>query len=311
MSASATASDSTGTPPRGRRLLETGLLLGLLTLVGWGVGAHPAFVGVAPHPYLIVVSLVALRYGLLDGVLAAAQATVWLAAAIVLVGGDDGVTGVLWEATVFVSVGVLLGHLADDNLARAERLGQRVRTLEQDMAGLQQRNVVLEEANRELLARATADTPIAGVLARMAQTLATAADEDVYAAIVEMVRDLVGADRVTCYVLEGGMLRARSHAGWEGAPAARPPLPCDGGPLRRVIDSKVTLSVRDLALEGSPTPPGWMMAAPIPDPDAQTVLGVLVVEDLPFQRLNRSNVRLFGVIATWAGLAIRRTTRPP
>ena len=297
--------------PWWRGVGESALLLGILTLAGWAVGAAPGFRGISPNPYVIVVCLMALRYGLRDGLLSAGQATGWLLAMAGVAGLGPSplpleIRAFLWDTLVLGGAGLLLGYLADEHLTREAKLVEQTRQLSEELGGIREQVAVLEEANRELVKRITSETQTIGSLYGMAEKLSVLDLKDLYPGILDLVAEYVGAEKCTLYLVEGDHLVAAGHRGWEGAPADRPTIPLPDGVMGRVVRERLTLSLRDLAIGGTPPPDQWVMATPIVDPEMDRPIGALVVEQLPFQRLNRSNVRVFSVIGKWAGMAIRQ-----
>ena len=297
--------------PWWRGIAESAILLGILTLFGWAVGAQPGFRGVSPNPYVIVVCLMALRYGLRDGLLAAGQAVGWL----LVIGGVQFLAqapypvvtqAFLWDVMVLAGAGLLLGHLADEHLNLEAKLQGRATQLDKQLGSVRDQVGVLEEANRELVKRVTSETQTIGSLYQMAEKLSVLDLEDLYPGILDLVAEYIGAERCTLYLIEGDRLVAAGHRGWEGAPVERPSIPLEDGVMGRVVRERLTLSLRDLAIEGIPPPDQWAMSTPIIDPEGDRAIGALVVEQLPFQRLNRSNVRVLSVIGKWAGMAIRQ-----
>lgn len=289
-------------------MVESAILLGILTLAGWAVGAPPGFRGISPNPYLIVVGLMALRYGSCDGLLAAGLAVLAVAGLPLLGQAPQPLAPLpfLWDVMVLAGAGLLLGHLADEHLGREATLGGQVKQLTEELRGVQEQVKVLDEANRELVKRITSETQTIGSLYGMAEKLSVLALKDLYPGILDLVAEYVGAEKCTLYLLEGDRLVAAGHRGWEGAPADRPAIPLEDGAMGRVVRERLTLSLRDLAIEGTPPPDQWVMATPMIEAEADRAIGALVVEQLPFPRLNRSNVRVFSVIGKWAGMAIRQ-----
>jgi hypothetical protein len=297
--------------PWWRGIAESAILLGILTLFGWAVGAQPGFRGVSPHPYVIVVCLMALRYGLREGLLAAGQAVGWLLA----IGGVQWLApgpspvltqAFLWDVMVLAGVGLLLGHLADGHLTQEAKLQGQTTQLEKELGSTREQVGVLEEANRELVKRVTSETQTIGSLYQMAEKLSVLELEDLYPGVLHLVAEYSGAEKCTLYLIEGDRLVAAGHRGWDGSPAERPSIPLEDRVMGKVIRERLTLSLRDLAIEGMPPPDQWVMSTPIIDPEGDRAIGALVVEQLPFRRLNRSNVRVFSVIGKWAGMALRQ-----
>ena len=295
--------------PWWRGAVESAILLVILTLGGWAVGAQPGFRGVSPSPYVIVVCLMALRYGRRDGLLAAGQAVGWLLAieGVRLLGQAGPVLApgvLLWDVMVLVGAGILLGHLADEHLTREAKLRAQVSELDDELQIVRGRARVMEEANRDLVRRVTGETQTIGRLYGIAEKLSVLDLKDLYPGILDLVAEYIGAEKSTLYLMEGDRLVAAVHRGWEGAPADRPTIPLEDGVMARVVRDRLTLSLRDLAIEGTPPPEQWSMSTPLVHQETDRPIGALVVEQLPFERLNRSNVRVFSVIGRWASMAI-------
>lgn len=290
-------------------LLELGgglLLLAVLDLL-----LRPrdlGFLDVQPNPVLLLVGLVACRYGLREGLVAGIVSAGLVAACIAgrldyaswseLRNLQNYVTPLL-----LVGTGFGLGALRETQRRRAQVLEDRVEALEQELADQAVRFMAATEAKHELERRVADEGASLSSLYAAARAMETLDPEQLYPAITATVRRFLQADACQCYILEGELLRLRAA---EGAAPERSELPPEEGLVGFAIRRGRPASVRDFTLISSLDDlhrANLLMAAPIVG-SVGTLLGCITVTALPFLKLTTTSLDRLGLVADWGARAL-------
>lgn len=308
----------TGTSPGGRRLLvEIVVLYGAMLFVNlllaprqWG------FPGIQPHPYLLVVALIAGRYGLAPGVATALVGCfLYEALGAIHVGSTPLVgappnpldlphSGIL--AAMLIGSGIL-GSLYDALHLELRTTRTNYEDAEARARTLATKNDLLETANRELRSKIMGETQTIESLYEMAQRLTTLQGDALAPAALDLVATQTGAEECHFFLVEGNVLTLMSRRGaGTGQEPPRRSLPTDGLVARALRDRRL-ITVRELGMGESGMPvhsEDPIAAAPLVSPQGDRVLGLITVDRLPFMRFTPQTVRVLGVIADWTARAM-------
>ncbi len=274
----------------------------------------PGFLTVAPHPFWVVVLAIAARYGALPGYAAGvASAAVYLALAVWQAGSfaeaDLLSARVLAEPVLFLLVGASLGELREARKREHLRLARRYDELEENVRDLAQRYLASMELSRELERRIVTQTATVTTLYGAAKALEGLEVEELEPAVLELVASFIEADACSLYLRrEGRFVLAASLPARSGRPEE---LDTSRGLPAVVMAGKRAATVREIVAEVSPMEfrrQRILMAAPLLSEDRE-VMGLLVVEKMPFLRFTPTAVRLFALLADWASSAFQRALR--
>lgn len=308
----APALDGTTTPERRERpawspLLETGLFIGgvLLADAWWGSGDR--FWALEPHPFWLIVLLMAVHYGTPEALLATA------ASSVALLWGNmpsqsldenihDYSVQVLLRPLLWMLASLVLGELrmrqrlqlseALDLLRRAERRVGLLSRSHEDLVGAKDR---LETRLAGQLRTATG-------LFEAARMLETLDPGKVIAGTLDLVSTALHAKAFSLFLLEGdALVLAASH----GSNRARPLVERFGGttPLfQEVVGGQRVVSVSTPAGEALLNGHG-LIAGPLIDPGSGKLVGMLKVEEMSFLEFNLSSLQTFKTLCEWIGAA--------
>lgn len=170
-----------------------------------------------------------------------------------------------------------------------------------------------EQLARETAARgdlerriATQPTSIA-MVCTFAARLASLQTEEAYAEILEVVHRLIEAEACAIYLFGQGELRLKVGKP-EAAPGRPHSIASSDTLLSRAVRERQVVTIRDAALSAGRSMPArpesrLVMAGPLLGPDGQ-ILGVIVIERLPFAKFTPAAVRLFELILDWTARAL-------
>lgn len=326
-------------PKPGRRAiayLELFLIVGVLLAVDYLVEPLDGFGAVNPNPYWIPILLLAVQYGVFEGLIAAVVCT----AAALLSSVDPVFYQTLMDsgpaAAFDRSVGGTFETFSNEDYLIAweyaaqpilwllaalfigllrERLRQRNQELARDLAQTRHREEVLSDAYNQLLnTKEQLEIRVAGQL-RTVFTLYQAAKAieklgpgEVLLGIADLVRAVMQPTKFSLYLLNGSILEAVINDGWDDDdPYAR--VFDSGSPIfqqvvgrQRFLSAVNTEEEKLLAGEG-------LMAGPLTSVDSGEVVGMLKIEKLGFLDLHVSSLENFRILSDWVGTAFANARR--
>ena len=302
-----------------RYLAYVEILLGLGALVAVNsifFPNRPGFVGVDPHPYWAVIVLVAARYGSPAGYVAGGlSALLYLAAVALAAGSVSGVDFLdprtVLEPVLFFLAGAVVGELREAQKRSHRGLAQRYDELEENVRDLAERYLASMELNRELERRIVNQTSTVTTLYEAARALDGLDIRELTPAVLELAGSFIEAESCSLYLRrEGGFVleAARPSGGSAGRPEE---LDTTRGLPALVLGERRTATARELISEATPSRilrQEMLMATPLLSED-RDVMGILVVEKMPFLRFTPAAVKLFALLGDWASSALQRALR--
>lgn len=290
-------------------LLAVSALLALDHFLGSGL----RFRGIEPHPFWIVVLIVAVYYGALEGMFAAA-----ICSTALLVGNlppqhySDDIYAWLFDVTrlpVLWGVSALiLGEL--NGLQRRER-----NRLRRDLAAMARRQEELtgaygrlEDLNEQLEARIAGQLRTVFAVHNAAKAIEKLDTSEVLIGVVELVRGIMGPQKFSLFLLNNNFLEAAISEGWSPADHFAREF-TDTAPLfQSVVAERRFLSVTHendehlLAGEG-------VLAGPLASVDTGEVIGMLKVEQIGFLDLSLTGIENFRLLCNWIGTSFANARR--
>lgn len=296
---------------RRQAYLETAVGLGALVALGFAFFRRdPGFLSVDPHPYWLVVIAIAARYGARPGYLAGALAALAYLAFALSGSGPSG-SAVLVDVVLFLIGGAALGELRESQIRAHARLAGRLEDVEDGLQDLAGRYLASMELTRELERRVVDQTSTVTTLYGAAKALERLEIDDLSPSILELTASFVEAESCSVYLRRDDAF-ALAAARPERASFERPEeLDTGRGVAALAVGERRTATVRDVLAEASPAQMARekvLMATPLLSEDRE-VMGVVVVERIPFLRFTPATVKLFSLLGDWASSAMQRALR--
>ncbi|MGE0488253.1 MAG: GAF domain-containing protein [Vulcanimicrobiota bacterium] len=281
---------------------ETFILYGLVCLVGKIFnGGNWAFVGSAFHPFILIIALEAVQYGLHQALFAALVGVIlYLLAA----GQMAGHAGILFSMAV---TALLLGLTQEARNRQLRETRSELEEVRTDQERLRQRISVLTAANAELNERILGEVNTVQSFSEIARRLSVLERDDLYPAVCQLIRDYLQATEASFYDLQDGALVMRAESGWAKVPKEAQKLTDGEGLLWEAVRQKrpVTAMELEIPAKADAADParryGRLIAAPVLHPDTKEPIGVVSVDRMPFSRFHGASVKILGVVARWAG----------
>lgn len=290
-----------------RYALEIAALYLLLSLIGYVFNdGNWAFVGSMLHPYLAVVAVEAVQYGLAQSMISAGVGCVLygicLKTAAAGAGGNHYV--ILFG---LLATGLVLGLTQESRNRKMRDLRAELDETKKDQERLRQRVSVLSSANDELNDRILGEVTTVQSFSEIARRLSVLDERDLYPAICDLVRDYLSADEASYYALVDDKLVMKAQKGWSSVPEQAASISKGDDLLWTAIQAGHPVTPVD---ESSPTvekksDPSRrhtrLICAPVLHPKTQQPIGVVSVDRLPFSKFHGTSIKVLGVIARWAG----------
>lgn len=289
-------------------LLE--MLLGLIALVVIDkmFGAGNRFWGVNPHPFWVVVLLIAAQYGTGEGLLAAILSTAFL-----LVGNvpemKEGISKTDWlyslavNPVLWFTAGWVLGEL------RQRHVRERNSLLREVEESHRREDLIANSYNFVKNRKESLEVQVSGQLLssidayRAAKSVETLDPKSVMQGVERLVQSVLGADKFSLYLFNDNKLSATIMHGWSPGDGYKGEIDSFSPIYRAVVGQRDLLVVaneqHEITLEGQ-----GIMAGPVLEPESGRVIGMLKIEQLPFTTLSLNTVETFRALTEWIGTAL-------
>jgi GAF domain-containing protein len=278
--------------------------------------ADLAFAKARPHPYLIIVLVMAARHGL-----SAALSAVVTCAVALLVLSRQGVETVQLQDLIarpwnfilaqWIVLGAAVGAATDAHRRTQYDLEKRLGFLQKEFADNSRQLELTEAENLELRKKVFGEGVTLTTVYGVARKLITLAGKELFEASLELVERFVGADQCSIYLLDKGRKAfLLKETRGEGAP---PSAVSRGDVLfEKCVRERRVVSVKELfSAEKTRQLVEAILVAPLGQLDEAGTkeCGVLVVHRLPLKSLNSQNVGVFSLLADWISRSLNLLER--
>ena len=298
---------------RASAVVETVVLLGAALLVDRFLFNGDRFAGVSPHPFWIVVLLVAAQYGTSEALIAAA-----LASAALLVNNlpeqafnEDLYTWLLrisWNPVLWCIAAVTLGEIRAGQRRKAEALQEEL------TAALEQARAFADAYERQSEIKTTLEVLVAGqhrtvrTMHAAARAIERQSTIEVLTGIPHLVRSVIGPEKFSFFLLNGNTLELAANKGWSAGDSFRRAFHAGSLLFAAVVQERQFLVASDpeheLILEGE-----GLLAGPLFSEETGEVFGVLKIESMPFHELTPAALQNFQILCDWVGTAFAKAQR--
>jgi hypothetical protein len=294
-------------------LLEIAVFLAIALLLDRYVFAGDRFAGVQPHPFWIIILLMAAQYGTGEALLATIAST-----AALLIGNipdqpiDQDIYAyllglfrdpILWLITV-----VFIGEIGRRHRNRIAELAARLADSERHAGTLDDAYRKLAEAKSRLEVRVAGQMKTVVSLYQAARAIDRLAPAEVLNGVGQIIRTILDPQQYSVFLLEDGRLRPLITEGWERPEQYSRHFEADSALFRAVIGQQRLLHAAQpddidiLAGEG-------VIAGPLLSVDTGEVFGMIKVEQIGFLDLTLSTLENFRVTCDWIATAYAHALR--
>jgi hypothetical protein len=291
---------------RGTAIIETLAGLIILLVIDWAFGPGNRFWDVNPHPFWIVVLLIAVQYGMGEGLFAAIMASLFL-----LVGNWPASTGetqydyldILINPILWIAAGSLLGALRDRHIRERDRLNK-------ELEDSQQREELISDSYKFVKNRKeNLEVQVSGQLTssieayRAAKAVETLDPKSVMEGVEKLVKSVLSPQKFSLFIFHDNKLNATIMHGWHPSDNYSQEIDTYSSLYQAVVGQQQVLVIaneqHEQALDGQ-----GIMAGAIIDPDSKRVVGMLKIEQMDFVSLSLNTVETFRALCDWIGTAL-------
>lgn len=287
-------------------ILETLIGLVILLAIDAIFGPGNRFWDVNPHPFWIVVLLVAGKHGNMEGIFAAIMASLFLLVGNIpeaAQGVETNWYDILINPILWIAGGWLFGELRQMHIRERNRL---TRELEES----QQREELISDSYKFVKNRKeNLEVQVSGQLTssieayRAAKAVETLDPKSVMQGVEKLVKSVMSPQKFSLYIFHDNKLNATILHGWHPSDNYTQEIDSYSSLYQAVVGQQQTLVIaneqHEQALDGQ-----GVLAGPIVDPDTKRVVGMLKIEQMDFVALSLNTVETFRALCDWIGTAL-------
>ena len=288
---------------------ELAVLLGILFVVNliWAP-ADLAFTQARPHPYIIIVLVLAARHGVgaaLSAVAVCATALLLLSSRTEHALDFPSLLNRPWNFIIaqWIVLGASVGAATDAYRRNQITLEEKLSFLQKEFEDTTRRLNISESENLELRKKVFGEGDTLTTVYGVARRLTTLTGKELFEASLELVERFVGATHSSIYLLDKGRRVFQLKESRGLGPDHTPSSVARGDALfEKALRENRVVSVKELfSAEKSRKLVDSVLVAPLGqlDEDGTRECGVLVVHRLPLSSLNSQNMGVFSLLADW------------
>lgn len=271
-----------------------------------GMDGH-RFYAIEPHPYWIVVLLMAAQYGTAEALLAVIVATVVLLAGNMPVQSMDQdwyayLFSVSLRPILWVIAAVTIGELRNRHIRERERLRSELALANEREEKITESYEWVRDHKQKLELRIAGQLKSSIDTYHAAKAIEKLDPQDVLNGVQELVRAVLNPEKFSIYTLSNEGLDSTILHGWTASDDFKRDFGTSSKLYREIVGNKQVLCAandeheRILAGEG-------VLAGPLVNTDTGEIIGMLKIEKMSFSDLNLSTIEAFRAICEWVGMA--------
>jgi polysaccharide biosynthesis protein PelD len=280
----------------------------VLVLIDTFLGAGDRFWNVNPHPFWIVVLMIAVQYGTAEALVCAIMATLFyllgnLPAQAEGVSYYDwlyslAVNPVLWIIAAWIVGELRQRHIRERNtlVREVEESHQREDLIASSYSFVKNRKESLEvQVSGQLLSAIDAY--------RAAKSVETLDPKSVMQGVERLVKSVLGPQKFSLFIATENKLNASIIHGWAVNDKYAQEIDSYSPLFQAVVGQRELLVVANETHEVSLDNQG-ILAGPIMEPESGRVIGMLKIEQMDFTSLSLNTVETFRAVSDWIGTAL-------
>jgi len=285
---------------------ETVVFIFILLLLDFLFGTGNRFQGVNPHPFWIIILLVTVQYGTIEGVVAAVFCTIALYLgnipeiqfneSLFQYNARLATNPALWFVTALV-----LGEMHMRVINERDKFKEIALTSDRNAKEAADVYQLLKEKKEHLEVRLVSQVRSFSFSIKALQSMESLSPAQIFMSLVEMVREIIGPKKFSVYTFSESGFEVMLSQGWDDESYQRRFISTH--PLyTNLVSQKHLLCVINPEDEAVLSGEG-LIAAPIIDKESGSIYGMLKIEDMDFYDLNISNLWVIEALAELIGTA--------
>ena len=287
-------------------IVETLIFITLTLILDYLFGTGDRFQSINPHPFWIIVLIVTVQYGTVEGVVASVLCTTALYAGNV---PDMQFNESLFQynarlalnPTLWFVAALVIGEMHMRVISERDKFKEIAIVADRDAREVTDAYQMLKEKKEHLEVRLVSQIRSFSFSIKALQNMESMSSAQIMMSLIDMIREIVGPKKFSVYTFSEMGFEVMLSEGWEGENFQRR-FPNQHPLYREIVSRKRLISVvnpeDEVVLEGE-----GLIAAPIIDRDSGTIFGMLKIEDIEFYDLNISNLWVIESLAELVGSA--------
>lgn len=289
-------------------IVEMVVALVVMVLIDNLFMAGDRFWNVNPHPFWIVVLVIAVQYGTAEGLLAAIMATLFY-----FIGNiPEAKEGVAPFSHIYeISINPVLWFVAGWVLGELRQRHIRERnTLMRELDESRERETLIADSYKFVKTRKESlEVQVSGQLSssieayRSAKAVETLDPKSVMQGVERLVSSVLNPQKFSLYLFHDNKLTSTIIHGWGAGDRYAQEIDSFSPLYQAVVGQRETLVVaneqHEISLDGQ-----GILAGPVLDPESGRVVGMLKIEQMEFTTLSLNTVETFRALAEWIGTAL-------
>jgi len=292
---------------RASAIFETLFILIAITVLSFVFGDGDRYLNVYPHPFWIVVLLIAAQYGTGEAIMSALLSSIFLLAFNI---PEQALNESIYEylfaiikrPILWFSMAVIIGQLRMRHIEEREEL-----KTERNDAVVRKDAITTAYTNLKEV-KEFLETKLAGQLSGVSsaykaiRSIESLNQSRILLGLSEVVETVMRPEKFSIYALGGGGFESATCEGWEDDEIYSRRFSTDSDLYKKMLSEKRVFCIvnkddaKILDVEG-------VIAAPLIDSSTGEVFGMIKIEQLDFDELTLSNIDTFRVLCEWIGVA--------
>lgn len=272
----------------------------------------PGFIGLNPHPYLLVILLMSGRFGLKEGLIAAIVSVLILSMYVYLEMQPYFSWNILLQKSLLLSTAsfflaaLIVGEMRGFNKSYERTLLRENDELKGEKSRLHEQLEIVTQIKEELENRIIGQEETIHSLYQATKALETLEEEQFFQALTQLTARFTGATKVSLYMIDysNDCIYQVARHGWQENSKSQKKLPLFEGMFGLVMKNNMMLTIKEISdnpdqlkmWEKCP----YKAYAYVPISMASVLVGILTIDDIPFLKLNVSTIRILSLIAELA-----------
>ncbi len=285
----------------------------VMLAINFFFGDGTRFFDMVPHPFWVIVVLMAAQYGTAEGIIAAVLSSFFL-----LIGNlpEQSISEDMYDYlfTIFrlplfwLVAGVLIGLIRQRHVTERERLKKELRD------SRERERVIAESYSSVKNLKEKLELKIAGQLRgavstfRAAKAIEKNHPTEVLQGVQELIRSTMQPEKFSVYVLNKDGLVPTITYGWHSNDTYVEKYVAQDDLYKQVIAEQKTLCIANTDHQHFLSGQG-VLAGPLVDKETGEISGMLKIEEIGFLDLNLSTIETFHAICEWVGMAMVNANR--
>lgn len=274
---------------------------------------------VHPHPYWIVIALIASRYGTVPGLFAGGIAaliyiSIGATSGVIDFSNDTFPRGMFKYPFLFLLVGGVLGEIRSMYKKKYQKLERKHKEVCYDLKDLGFLHGALKESKQELEKRVAYQSSTMLNLIERFNKMETLKLSELYPQTLEMLEEHLNVTCASIYLIENNRLQLCTRRGNSEHTTLPDTVELTYGMMGEVVTGKRTVTLNRTNFSASEstnnlsqfTSTDLLMCAPITRKDG-SVLGVINIESLPFFDFTFNSIKIFETISHWISIVIDKS----